>query len=74
MNQATIARFEDGSPWPRRREELRMAYASELGIGMCGCSGSWTWFLWIENERVLDEGSRDDVREALGRLAPPEPG
>ena len=32
VNQATIARFEDGSAWPRRPEEVLMAYASELDM------------------------------------------
>src|SRR5262245_21237320 len=32
VNQATIARFEDGTAWPRRPEEVLMAYARELKI------------------------------------------
>ena len=36
VNQATIARFEDGTAWPRRPEEVLMAYASELGDGRAG--------------------------------------
>src|SRR5688572_13061840 len=32
VNQATIARFEDGTAWPRRPEEVLMAYSRELGI------------------------------------------
>ena len=34
VNQATIARFEDGSAWPRKPEEVLMAYATELDIDM----------------------------------------
>jgi hypothetical protein len=32
VNQATIARFEDGTAWPRRPEEVLMAYAAELDM------------------------------------------
>ena len=32
VNQATIARFEEGIAWPRRPEEVLMAYASELDM------------------------------------------
>jgi hypothetical protein len=28
--------------------------------------------LWLENDPVVDEGSQADIREAIGRLAPPE--
>jgi transcriptional regulator with XRE-family HTH domain len=71
VNQATIARFEDGTAWPRRPEELLMAYASELGMDV---RVLWLhgFVLWIENEPVLDEQGRADVRAALGRLAPGE--
>jgi transcriptional regulator with XRE-family HTH domain len=69
VNQATIARFEDGTAWPRRPEELLMAYASELGIDV-----RVLWLhglvLWLENEPVLDEDSQADVRAALERLGP----
>ena len=34
VNQATIARFEDGSAWPRRPERVLMAYATELDLDM----------------------------------------
>ncbi len=69
VNQATIARFEDGSAWPRRPEEVLMAYADELEMDV---RVLWLhgFVLWIENEPVLDEGSQADVRAALGRLAP----
>ena len=69
VNQATIARFEDGIAWPRRPEELLMAYASELGMDV---RVLWLhgFVLWIENEPVLDEQGQADVRAALGRLAP----
>jgi transcriptional regulator with XRE-family HTH domain len=69
VNQATIVRFEDGIAWPRRPEQLLLAYANLLGIDV-----RVLWLhglvLWIENEPVLDEGSRADVQAALGRLAP----
>jgi transcriptional regulator with XRE-family HTH domain len=69
VNQATIARFEDGTAWPRRPEELLMAYASELQMDV---RVLWLhgFVLWIENEPVLDERGQADVRAALGRLAP----
>jgi transcriptional regulator with XRE-family HTH domain len=71
VNQATIARFEDGTAWPRRPEEVLMAYASELGMDV---RVLWLhgFVLWLENEPVLDEQGQADVRAALGRLAPPE--
>ena len=62
VNQATIVRFEDGIAWPRRPEQLLLAYANLLGIDVR--------VLWLHNEPVLDEGSRADVQAALGRLAP----
>jgi DNA-binding XRE family transcriptional regulator len=69
VNQATIVRFEDGIAWPRRPEQLLLAYANLLGIDV-----RVLWLhglvLWIENEPVLDEGSRADIEGALGRLAP----
>jgi len=67
VNQATIARFEEGTAWPRRPEELLMAYASELGMDV---RVLWLhgFVLWIENEPILDEQGRADVRAALGRL------
>ena len=73
VNQATIARFEEGTAWPRRPEELLMAYASELGMDV---RVLWLhgFVLWIENEPVLDEESQADVRAALGRLAPANAG
>jgi transcriptional regulator with XRE-family HTH domain len=67
VNQATIARFEDGSAWPRRPEEVLMAYASELDIDM-----RLLWvnalILWFENEPVLDEDSQEQIRAGLKRL------
>jgi len=71
LNQATIARFEDGSAWPRRPEEVLMAYASELGMDV---RVLWlhAFVIWIENEPVLDEQSQADIRAALGRVAPEE--
>jgi transcriptional regulator with XRE-family HTH domain len=71
VNQATIARFEDGTAWPRRPEEVLMAYASELGMDV-----RLLWLhgfvLWIQNVPVLDEEDQAEIRAALRRLAPPE--
>ena len=71
VNQATIARFEDGTAWPRRPEEVLMAYASELKIDV---RLLWlhAFVLWLENEPVLDQESQEEIRAALRRLAPPE--
>jgi DNA-binding XRE family transcriptional regulator len=71
VNQATIARFEDGVAWPKRPEELLMAYASELNIDV---RMLWVhaFVLWLENEPVLHEESKEGIRSALKRLAPPE--
>ena len=68
VNQATIARFEDGSAWPRRPEDVLMAYADVLGMDV---RVLWLhgFVLWIESEPVLDEQSQADIREAIGRLA-----
>ena len=68
VNQATIARFEDGTAWPRRPEDVLTAYASELGMDV---RVLWLhgFVLWIENEPVLDEKSQADIREAMARLA-----
>ena len=69
VNQATIVRFEDGTAWPRRPEQVLMSYASLLGIDV-----RVLWLhgmvLWIESEPVVDEESRADIEAALGRLAP----
>jgi transcriptional regulator with XRE-family HTH domain len=68
VNQATIARFEDGTAWPRRPEDVLMAYADELGMDV---RVLWLhgFVLWIEAEPILDERSQADIREAIGRLA-----
>src|SRR5262245_41706617 len=68
VNQATIARFEDGTAWPRRPEDVLTAYASELGMDV---RVLWLhgFVLWIENEPVLDEQSQADIRAAMARLA-----
>ena len=67
VNQATIARFEDGSAWPRRPEEVLMAYASELDMDM-----RLLWvnalILWLEHEPVLDKESQEQIRAGLKRL------
>jgi transcriptional regulator with XRE-family HTH domain len=67
VNQATIARFEDGSAWPRRPEEVLMAYATELDMDM-----RLLWVqalvLWFEHEPVLDTDSQERIRVALKRL------
>ena len=69
VNQATIARFEDGTAWPRRPEDVLTAYAGELGMDV---RVLWLhgFVLWIENEPVLDEQSQTDIRAAMSRLAP----
>jgi transcriptional regulator with XRE-family HTH domain len=69
VNQATIARFEDGTAWPRRPEDVLMAYASELGMDV---RVLWLhgFVLWIENEPVLHEQSKADIRAAMRRLVP----
>jgi transcriptional regulator with XRE-family HTH domain len=71
VNQATIARFEDGSAWPRRPEDVLLAYASELEIDV---RLLWlqAFLLWLENEPILDEESQEEIRAALRRVAPPE--
>ena len=71
VNQATIARFEDGTAWPRRPEEVLMAYANELKIDV---RLLWlhAFVLWLENEPVLDQESQEEIRAALRRLAPSE--
>ena len=67
VNQATIARFEDGIAWPRQPEELLMAYASELEMDV---RLLWlhAFVLWLEHEPVLDKGSQEQIRAALKRL------
>ena len=67
VNQATIARFEDGTAWPRNPEELLMAYANELFMDV---RLLWlhAFVLWLENEPVLDQDSQKRIREALKRL------
>ncbi len=67
VNQATIARFEDGIAWPRQPEEVLMAYASVLEMDV---RLLWlhAFVLWLENEPVLDKGSQEEIREALKRL------
>ena len=67
VNQATIARFEEGIAWPRKPEEVLMAYASELDMDV---RLLWlhAYVLWLEHEPVLDEESQERIRAALGRL------
>jgi predicted transcriptional regulator len=67
VNQATIARFEDGTAWPRRPEEVLMAYASELDMDV---RLLWlhAFVLWLEHEPVLDKESQERIRAALKRL------
>jgi hypothetical protein len=59
---------EDGSAWPRRPEDVLLAYANELGMDV---RVLWLhgFVLWIENEPVLDEKSQAEIRAAIGRLA-----
>jgi transcriptional regulator with XRE-family HTH domain len=67
VNQATIARFEDGTAWPRHPEEVLMAYASELDMDV---RLLWlhAFVLWLEHEPVLDKESQEQIRAALKRL------
>jgi len=67
VNQATIARFEDGIAWPRQPEELLMAYASQLVMDV---RLLWVhaFVLWIEHEPILDKESKQQIRAALKRL------
>jgi hypothetical protein len=67
VNQATIARFEDGLAWPRQPEEVLMAYASELDMDV---RLLWlhAFVLWLENDPVLDKESQEQIRVALKRL------
>src|SRR5262245_52601654 len=67
VNQATIARFEEGVAWPRNPEEVLMAYANELFMDV---RLLWVhaFVLWIENEPVLDKESKEQIRAALKRL------
>ena len=67
VNQATIARFEEGIAWPRQPEQVLMAYASELFMDV---RLLWlhAFVLWIENEPVLDKQSQEEIRAALKRL------
>jgi DNA-binding XRE family transcriptional regulator len=67
VNQATIARFEDGIAWPRQPEALLMAYSSELDLDV---RMLWlrAFVLWLEHEPVLDKNSQEQVRAALKRL------
>ena len=61
VNQATIARFEDGIAWPRQPEGVLMAYASELDMDV---RLLWlhAFVLWLEHEPVLDKGSQEQIR------------
>jgi hypothetical protein len=67
INQATIARFEDGTAWPRHPEDVLMAYATELGMDV---PLLWlhAFVLWLEHEPVLDKESQEQIRAALKRL------
>jgi DNA-binding XRE family transcriptional regulator len=67
VNQATIARFEEGMAWPRQPEEVLMAYASELFMDV---RLLWlhAFVLWLEHEPVLDTESQEQIRAALERL------
>ena len=67
MNQATIARFEDGLAWPRHPEEVLMGYANELFMDV---RLLWlhAFVLWIEHEPVLDTESKEQIQAALKRL------
>jgi transcriptional regulator with XRE-family HTH domain len=71
VNQATIARFEDGTAWPRRLDKVLMAYSSELNIDL---RLLWlrAFLLWLEDEPILDEESQEEIRVALKRVLPAE--
>ena len=68
VNQATIARFEEGTGWPRHPEEVLMAYANELDMDV---RLLWlhAFVLWLENEPVLEADSQERIRAALKRLS-----
>src|SRR5262245_63901337 len=67
VNQATIARFEEGVAWPRNPEEVLMAYANELFMDV---RLLWVhaFVLWIEHEPILDRDSKQQIQAALKRL------
>jgi hypothetical protein len=67
LGPPTIARFEDGTAWPRRPEEVLMAYASELDMDV---RLLWlhAFVLWLEHDPVLDKESQEQIRVALNRL------
>src|SRR5262245_56707011 len=67
VNQATIARFEDGAAWPKRPEEVLMAYADELDMDV---RLLWlhAFVLWLRHEAVLDPEGQKRFRAALRRL------
>jgi transcriptional regulator with XRE-family HTH domain len=69
VNQATVARFEEGAAWPKRPEEVLMAYAGELNMDV---RLLWlhAFVLWLENEPVLDQESQEEIRAALRRIEP----
>ena len=67
VDQATIARFEDGIAWPGHPEELLMTYAGELVMDV---RLLWlhAFVLWIEHEPILDKEAKEQIRAALKRL------
>ena len=67
VDQATIARFEDGIAWPEHPEELLMAYAGELVMDV-RLLGLHAFVLWIEHEPILDKEAKEQIRAALKRL------
>jgi transcriptional regulator with XRE-family HTH domain len=73
VNQATIARFEDGTAWPRHPEDVLLAYATELDMDV---RLLWlhAFVLWLENEPVLNAERQEEIRAALKRIAPPDDG
>jgi predicted transcriptional regulator len=64
INQATIARFEDGTAWPRHPEDVLMAYAT-VDVPLLWLHA---FVLWLEHEPVLDKESQEQIRAALKRL------
>jgi hypothetical protein len=61
-----LARFEDGTAWPRHPEEV-LAYASEPEMDV---RLLWlhAFVLWLEHDPVLDKESQEQIRAALKRL------
>ena len=68
VNQATIARFEDGSAWPRRPEQVLMAYASRARSRHAAALGSGAGDVVRSTSRSWTQRARSGSGSALGRL------